>query len=233
MIVYGRNVALEIFKKKKKVRKIYLQENFNDERLNSYLESIKIPIKTFKKNENHEFEKYNHQGILLDIEEFSYESIDEFLLREKENKKVLILDHLEDSYNIGAIIRSAEAGGMDGVIIPKDRSSLVNSIVIKTSAGSIFDIPIILVTNINQTIKKLKENNYWIIATDLKGTDYRTLDYKGNIALIIGNESRGVSNLTLRNSDYIITIPMYGKTNSLNASVAAGILIYEVVNKRE
>jgi 23S rRNA (guanosine2251-2'-O)-methyltransferase len=143
-----------------------------------------------------------------------------------------MLDHLEDTHNFGAIIRTCEAAGVDGIIIPKDRSVSVNSTVMKTSSGAAVDVKICMVTNLNSTIKYLKEKGYWIVTSEMDGQDYSSVDYKDNMCLIIGNEGKGVSDLVRKNSDFIVSIPMNGKINSLNASVAAGVLIYEVVRQR-
>ena len=145
---------------------------------------------------------------------------------------VVILDHLEDPHNLGAIIRTCEAAGINGIIIPKDRSVEVNATVIKTSVGAIENIPVSMVTNINYTIQDLKDNGFWIVGTDMDGTDYREIDYKGKIAIIIGNEGNGMSRIVRESCDFIAEIPMFGKVNSLNASVASGIIIYEVVRQK-
>ena len=145
---------------------------------------------------------------------------------------IVILDHLEDPHNLGAIIRTCEAAGITGIILPKDRSVSVNSTVMKTSAGALENVKISMVTNLNQTIKELKDKGFWIVGTDMNGQDYRTIDYSGKIAIIIGNEGKGMSSIISSNCDFIAEIPMYGKINSLNASVAAGIIIYEAIRSK-
>jgi len=142
-----------------------------------------------------------------------------------------MLDHLEDTHNFGAIIRTCEAAGVDGIIIPKDRSVSVNSTVMKTSSGAAINMKICMVTNLNQTIKYLKDKGYWICSSDMNGQNYTSVDYSDKICLVIGNEGNGVSELVKKSSDFIVSIPMTGKVNSLNASVAAGIMIYEVVRQ--
>ena len=147
---------------------------------------------------------------------------------------IIILDHVEDPHNFGAIIRTSEAAGVDYIIIPKDRSVKVNSTVMKTSVGALDNVKIVEVTNLNNTIKKLKKKNVWIVGTDMENSvAYDSIDYKVPIALVIGSEGFGMSNLVKKNCDFIARIPMYGKINSLNASVAAGIMIYEVVRQRK
>lgn len=231
MIVYGRNVALEYLKKIEKVRKIYLQEGFRDENINLLIGKSKIQPKYLPKFELDRLANGVHQGIILDVVDFNYTDYHEFITDSE--AFVVILDHLEDPHNLGAIIRTSEAAGVNGIIIPKDRGVTVNSTVIKTSTGAIDNIPISLVTNLNQTIADLKKEGFWIVGTDIiNSTDYRELDYSGKIALIIGNEGSGLSRMVKESCDFMALIPMYGKVNSLNASVAAGVLIYEVIRQK-
>ena len=144
---------------------------------------------------------------------------------------MVVLDHLEDPHNLGAIIRTCEAAGITGIIIPKDRSVEVNSTVMKTSAGAVENIKIAQVVNIANVLDELKDNGFWVVGTKMESdTDYRDIDYTGKVALVIGNEGNGMSNLVSKKCDYIAKIPMYGKVNSLNASVAAGIMIYEMIS---
>lgn len=232
MLVYGKNVAEEYLKKNEKVRKIYLQDNFSDENLKFLIEKSKIPVILRRKIELDQLANNLHQGIILDVADFSYCDLHDFL--DKEDCFLVLLDHLEDPHNFGAIIRTSEAAGVDGIVIPKDRSVSVNGTVIKTSAGASENMSISMVTNLNQTIKELKENGFWIVGTDMENsTDYREIDYSGKIALVIGNEGSGMSRMIRNSCDFIAKIPMYGKINSLNASVAAGIMIYEVVRQKK
>ena len=171
-----------------------------------------------------------HQGIILEVEDYKYADIDDII--NIPNALIVILDHLEDPHNFGAIIRTCEAAGVDGIIIPKDRSVEVNATVIKVSTGTTENMKIAKVTNLVQTIKELKEKNFWIVGTDMQGTDYDKIDYKGNIAIVIGNEGSGMSRLVKENCDFIATIPMIGTTDSLNASVSTGIIVYEAIKSR-
>ena len=229
MLVYGRNSAYEILKNNKKVKKVYLDRNFRDKSIISLLENLKITPHFYTKYELDELANGNHQGIIVDVGDYEYCDLDDLI---RENGFIVILDHLEDTHNFGAIIRTCEAAGVDGIIIPKDRSVSVNSTVMKTSSGAAVNMKICMVTNLNQTINYLKSKGYWVVATDMNGDNYTSVDYQDNICLIIGNEGNGVSNLVKKSSDFIVSIPMTGKINSLNASVAAGILIYEVVRQR-
>lgn len=229
MLVYGRNVAKEILSGNKKINKITIIEDFSDKDILSLIEKRDIRPICLKKNEFSRFAKFSHQGIILDIEDFCYSDYTEFF--DVENAKVVVLDHLEDPHNLGAIIRTCEAAGITGIIIPKDRSVEVNSTVMKTSAGAVENIKIAQVVNIASVLDELKENGYWIVGTKMESdTDYRDIDYTGKVALVIGNEGNGMSNLVSKKCDFIAKIPMYGKVNSLNASVAAGIMIYEMIS---
>ena len=230
MIVYGRNVCLEFLKKNKKVRKIILQEGFHDENLISAIGKLNIQPKYLPKSELDELANGVHQGIIMDVEDFRYTDYNDFI--DDPEALVVILDHLEDPHNLGAIVRTSEAAGVSGIIIPKDRSVEVNATVIKTSVGTVDDIPISMVTNLSSTIKDLKDKGFWVVGTDMNGTDYRDLDYHGKIALVVGNEGSGMSRIIKESCDFIAEIPMYGKVNSLNASVAAGIMIYEVIKQK-
>ena len=228
MIVYGRNVAKEVLNNEKKIKEVFLQENFDDKEILSLLEKRKINAKVLNKKEIARFDKFSHQGIILDIEDFSYTDYEDFY--DNPNAKLVILDHLEDPHNLGAIIRTAEAAGIDGIIIPKDRSVDVNSTVMKTSAGALENMRIAKVTNLVSTIKDLKENGFWIVGTAMEADyDFKEIDYKGKVAVVIGNEGNGMSKVVRESCDYIARIPMKGKINSLNASVAAGLMIYEMI----
>lgn len=232
MLVYGRNVAVELLKSDTKIKKIILQENFDDNMINSLLEKKDLKIEIRQKRQMDNLAKGVHQGIILDIDDYKYVNLDSIL---KSNPNFLvILDHLEDPHNLGAIIRTCEAAGVDAVIMPKDRQVQVNSTVMKTSAGTLNNMKISVVPNLVNTIKKLKEESFWIVGTALENSiDYRKIDYSSKIALIIGNEGKGMSRLVTEECDFLATIPMYGDVNSLNASVASGIMIYEVVRNRK
>ena len=234
MLVYGRNVAERILKDEKnmkKVRKIYVEKNYYEKNKILSSENLKSRIRFMSKLELDNLADGVHQGIIIDMEDYQYTSLNKII--EKEYDKVLILDHILDPHNFGAIIRTAVAAGFNAIIIPNDRQVLINSTVVKTSVGALFDTDIVLVTNLNNTIKILKDNGFWIYGTVMNGEDYREVDYNGKACLIIGNEEKGISKLVKENCDFLVTIPISPKIDSLNASVAAGILIYEVVRNRK
>ena len=224
MYVYGKNVAKEMLNKKEKINKAFLYTKFNDNEILSSLKKQNIKIKYLTRDELNKIESGNHQGIILEVDDYKYSSLDDL-----NDDIIVMLDHLEDPHNFGAIIRTCEAAGVKNIIIPKDRSVKVTASVIKVSVGAIENVKIALVNNLVNTIKELKQKGYWIIGTDMQGTDYRNIDYSGKIVLVIGNEGKGLSRLTEENCDFIASIPMRGKVNSLNASVAAALIIYEAI----
>lgn len=232
MLVFGRNVAKEILGKNKKVEKIVLQEGFDDKEINSLIEKGDFRVEYKQKRDIDRLADGVHQGIILYIPDYKYKTLNEVL--ENEPQFLVLLDHLEDPHNLGAIIRTSEAAGVDAIVMPKDRQVMINSTVMKTSVGTLDNMDIVAVTNLVQTIEELKKNGYWVVGTALENSvDYRDIDYSGKIALVIGNEGSGISRLVAKSCDFIAKIPMYGTTNSLNASVAAGIMIYEVVRNRK
>ena len=226
MKVYGKNVAKEVIEKEN-IKKAYISKSFKDQNIIDQLKENKITIKFLDKNIIDKMEKGNHQGIILEIEDYNYYSLEDLT----DENVIIMLDHLEDPHNFGAIIRTVEAAGYKSIIIPKDRSVEVNPTVMKTSAGALENVKVAKVSNLVNTIKKLKDNGYWVIGTDMEGENYKTIDYTGKIVIIIGNEGKGMSRLVKENCDFIAKIPMKGKVNSLNASVAAALIIYEAVEK--
>ncbi len=227
MLVYGRNVAKEYLNSDKKIYKIICLKDFNDKDIKSLIEKRNLKVIYKDKREFSEFDNYSHQGIILDVEDFSYCSLDDLL--NVDDAKIIILDHIEDPHNFGAIIRTVEAAGITGIVIPKDRSVEVNGTTVKTSAGAVNNVKIAMVTNLAYAMKELKDNGFWIVGTDMTGEDYDKFDYSGKIAVVIGNEGKGMSNVVKNECDFIVRIPMKGKINSLNASVAAGIIIFRMI----
>ena len=233
MLVYGKNVARGLLKKNKEVKKIIIQDNFDDKEIISLIEKSKINVKRCSKKEIDHLCSGLHQGIILDIPDYKYYDLHD-ILQNNEINFVVLLDHLEDPHNLGAIIRTCEAAGVDAIILPKDRQVQLNATVMKTSVGTLDNVKIVSVSNLVNTIEKLKKEGFWVVGTSLENSvDYRMIDYGGKVALIIGNEGSGISSLVEKKCDYLAKIPMYGTTNSLNASVAAGIMIYEVIRNRK
>ena len=226
MLVYGRNVAEEVIKRNIKINKIYIQDNMDSDITSKLSNYKKI---TMKKREMDNKFPYVHQGIVMDIIDYKYKELKDIRFN---NSLVVMLDHIEDPHNFGAIIRTCEAAGVEYIIIPDNRSVEVNSTVIKTSVGTVFNMNIIKVTNLVNTINYLKKNGFWVVGTDMAGTDYAEIDYKGNTCIIVGNEGKGMSRLVSDNCDFIASIPMLGEVNSLNASVATAIVVFEAVKSR-
>lgn len=230
MLIYGKNAVNGYLQNNNKINKIYIWDGFSDKKLKSDLQKLNIEQNVKTKYEMNQIANVKHQGIILDVPEFEYSDINECIKKDK--SFIVILDHLEDPHNFGAIIRTCEAAGVDMIVIPKNRSVEVNQTVISTSVGCAFNIPIAMVTNLNNTIKKLKEENFWIYTLDMDGENFKDISYPDKTCLIIGSEGDGVSRLIRENSDYIVSLPMLGNVNSLNASVAAGIMIYDIISKK-
>ena len=231
MYVYGKNVAKEMIDTNKEIKRAILYKNFSDTKIINSLKRLNVPIKYLEKKEMNNIVDGMHQGIILDVPDFDYADIDTFI--NDDDSLVVILDHISDPHNFGAIIRTCEAAGVTGIIIPKDRSITVNSTVIKVSTGAINNMPIVKVTNLARTIEYLKDKGFWIVGTDMNATPYYEIDYSGKTAIVIGNEGDGMTRLVRQSCDFIASIPMLGTTNSLNASVATGIIVYEAIKCRK
>ena len=192
----------------------------------------KIPLSIVEHNNfQKQFGTKSGQNIVATISLTFLKSIDDFIISNNENSKVLIVDKVQDPRNLGALIRSAESAGFGAIILSSNNAAKINSTVVESSSGAISHIPIIDDQNINQIIKKLKDNNYWVIGLDMDGDkEYEEYDFYGNIALVIGSEGSGISKLTKSLCDQIYKISMKGKTESLNVSVAAGIMMFKISN---
>ena len=233
MYIYGKNVAKEKINSGEKINKIFLAEKFNDRELMDLIKKNKIKF-NFVPNKFLDSKVDGlHQGIVLDVDDVMTYDFDYIRNIKKDNPVLVMLDHLEDPHNFGAIIRTCEALGIDGIIIPNDRSVNINGTVVKTSVGAIYNMPIIRVVNLGNAIEKLKDIGYWIIGTDMVGTDYTEIDYNMPVCLVIGNEGKGISKLIKNNCDFMATIPMSGNINSLNASVSCGIVLSRIVASRK
>ena len=231
MYVYGKNVANEIINSNKKIKKAFVSKQFKEPKVLEFLKKQNISVQYLEKYELDRIVDGNHQGIILQVPDYSYVDISKFY--DQEDAFLVILDHLEDPHNFGAIIRTCEAAGVHGIVIPKDRSVSVNSTVMKVSTGALENMDIACVTNLNTTIQDLKKHGFWIVGTDMNGTNYTEIDYRGKIAIVIGNEGSGMSRLVRESCDFIASIDMVGKINSLNASVATGIIVYQAVQGRK
>ncbi len=233
MYVYGRNPVLELLRSGTTVEKIFYAKGDEASYLSRVFDlanKMMIPCVCVDRRKLDQLsENGNHQGIVALSSGISYYTLDE-LLAASESSGVkpffVILDGVEDPHNLGAVIRTCECCGCNGVIIPKRRCAPVTSVVAKAAAGALYRVPIARVSNISQAIKKLKENNVWIYAADSAGRDYRSFDYSGPTALVMGSEGYGIADNVLQASDFTISIPLHGGINSLNVSAAAAVLLY-------
>lgn len=239
-IVEGKNPVIEALKSGTTVEKIYVAKGSMQEGPIKLIQALAkekgVPLIEVdkKKLDDMSFIKA-HQGVIAIISPYKYSTVDEILEYAKERGEdpfVILLDEIEDPHNLGSIIRSANVFGAHGVIILKRRSALVTPTVIKASAGACMHTKVAKVTNLTQTIKELKDKGLWIIGTDMDGQNSYGTNLKGAVGIVIGSEGKGMSRLVKENCDIIVKIPMKGEVNSLNASVAAGVIMYEVVRQR-
>lgn len=238
--VEGRNAVIELLESGRDINKIFVSNGEKNGSINKILAMAKekrvIVTEVNRKKLEEMATSDNHQGVIAIVPPFEYCDIDDILNYAKsknEDPFILILDGIEDPHNLGAIIRTAETAGVHGVIIPKRRAAGVNSTVAKVAAGAVEHMNIARVNNINEAIRYLKENDVWICGTDMDTkTYYYDQDLTGSIAIVIGSEGFGMGKLVKENCDFLVKIPMKGKITSLNASVSAGIVIYEAVRQR-
>ena len=229
MLVYGKNVINEILNNNTKIYKVFLDNNFKDESLLNRIN--KRNLKKFHMDKN-KLDKMcgnsTNQGIAADIEEYKYLDI-KALENDNDASFVVMLDSIEDPHNFGAIIRTCECAGVDYIIIPRNRSVSVNSTVYKTSCGALANVKIIEVVNLTNTITKLKDLGSWVYGAEPNGKNYSNIKFDTKTRLVIGSDGHGLKQIVTKNRDEIISLPLKGKINSLNASVACGILIYEIM----
>lgn len=235
MIITGKNSVFEALNSDKTINRVYILKTLHDDFCTKVIEMCKKRGIRFDFVDKLVLEKFNvhNQGFAADITEFVYSTVDD-ILQNKKNKDhfILILDKIEDPHNFGSIIRVAECAGVDGIIIENRRSCNVNETVYKTSCGAINHVKIAKVTNINDTIKTLQENGVWVYCAEAGGESIYKTNLKGNVAIVMGSEGFGVSALTKKISDGIISLPMFGKVNSLNVSTATSAIVYEIIRQR-
>ena len=227
MKVFGKNVFNELRDNVSSIKKVYLSTHFSDKEIMQFIKENHISYSVMDSKKMDAMVEGRHQGIIIDILEYEYTSYQDMFC----DSVVVLLDHLEDPHNFGAIIRTCEAAGIHSIIIPKDRSVSVNGTVMKTSAGALEHVNISMVNNLVHVIDDFKKNGFFVYAADMDGTNYKNVSFADKVLLVIGSEGKGVSRLVKQNCDEILAIPQYGHVNSLNASVAAAILIYGIVNK--
>ena len=238
--VEGRNAVLELLESEKDINKIYVAKGEKHGSINKIIAIAKskrvVIVEKDRRQLNEMAQTNNHQGVIAIVPPFEYCEIEDILDEAKKVNQdpfVLILDGIEDPHNLGAILRTAETAGVHGVIIPKRRAAAVNSTVSKVSAGATEHVKVARVNNITDAIQKLKEAGLWICGTDMQtDTYYYNQDLTGPLGIVIGSEGNGISNKVKNHCDFNVKIPMLGKITSLNASVSAGIIIYEAVKQR-
>ena len=229
-LIYGKNPVIEAIRAKKAL-KVFVVSNFNDQKILNLIKENRLNMVSISPNEMDKMCNGVHQGVVAELKPYQTVSLEEIIYKakNKDKKIIVMLDGIEDPHNLGAILRSADVFEASGIILPKHNSVSLNATVAKTSAGAINYVPVAVVNNLNQAISKLKEEGYWIVSTDGSAEiSYSSLKYDFPVVVVVGSEGRGVSSLVLKNSDYIVKIPQFGHVNSLNASVAAGILLAEV-----
>ena len=238
--IEGRNSVIELLESKKDINKIFVTKGEKHGSINKIFAMARernvIIVEKDKRQMEQMAQTPNYQGVIAIVPPFEYCEIEDILETAKnknEDPFVLILDGIEDPHNLGSIIRTAETAGVHGVIIPKRRAASVNSTVSKVSAGAVEHMKIARVTNISDSIQKLKDNGLWICGTDIDAKNYYyNQDLKGPLGIVIGNEGQGMSEKVKKNCDFLVKIPMKGKVTSLNASVSTGIVVYEAVKQR-
>ena len=237
--IEGRNAVLEAFRAGKTIDKLYVQDGCHDGVLNTITREARkhdtIINYVAKERMDQMSTTGKHQGVIAQAAAYEYAELDEIFAKAEEEGEppfIFILDEIEDPHNLGAIIRTANLAGAHGVIIPKRRAAGLTATVVKASAGALNYTPVVKVTNIAQTIEDLKKRGLWFVCADMNGETMYRLNLTGPIGLVIGNEGEGVSRLVREKCDYVASIPMHGDIDSLNASVAAGVLAYEIVRRR-
>lgn len=239
LTIEGRNAVLEAFRSGKTIDKLFVLSGCQDGPIRSIIREAKkcdtIINYVSKERLDQMSVTKKHQGVIAFAAAYEYAQVEDMLRTAKEKGEapfLILLDNIEDPHNLGAIIRTANLAGAHGVIIPKRRAVGLTAAVAKTSAGALNYTPVAKVTNLSQTIKELKDQGIWFVCADMEGTMLYQLDLKGPIGLVIGSEGEGVSKLVRENCDFTASIPMAGEIDSLNASVAAGVLAYEIVRQR-
>ena len=239
-IICGRNPVLEALRSGREIDRLFVAHGTGGGSVTAIIAKCRAKGILIKEISPQKLDYYcsgaNHQGVAVMFASQEYATVDDmFALAETRGEKpfLIICDEIEDPHNLGAIIRTAEATGVHGVIIPERRSASLNATVAKAACGALEYVPVARVTNIANTIDSLKERGMWVFGADMDGDDYTKTDFDAPCALVIGNEGKGIGALTAKKCDAILSLPMLGKINSLNASVAAGILMYEVVRSRK
>ncbi|MDD2393156.1 MAG: 23S rRNA (guanosine(2251)-2'-O)-methyltransferase RlmB [Eubacteriales bacterium] len=242
-IVEGKNAVSEVIKSGRQINKLWIAipdsgryDPFTYKLMKDAKDLGAVIVEADRRTLDRMSVTHSHQGVIARVAAHDYSTLDEIMRRAEERSEdplIIVLDGLKDPYNLGGILRVADAAGVHGIIIPKHRSVGLDAAVAKTSAGAIEYIPVVRVTNLSNTIEELKEKGFWIYATHQNADkSYCEIDYKGAAAIVIGSEGEGISDKIIKNSDFLLRIPMRGNVNSLNAAVAAGIVVFEAIRSR-
>ena len=235
MKVEGKNPIRELINSGKSIDKVFVQDKIADTEIRAWVREAKSRHAKVEWVDKKVLDKISetghHQGIIAEVTDFEYADFDAIINQQKD-LLLILLDGLEDPHNLGSVIRVAECSGADAIVVPARHSVLVNETVIRVSAGASAYVPVCKVGNLNSAIEQMKEHGVWVYGADMDGEDMHSVNLKGSIAIVIGAEGKGLSHHTRELCDQIVSIPMHGKVNSLNASVSAGILVYEALRQR-
>lgn len=235
MIVYGKNVISQLENDPAAVEELYVSSTLKDRKFRQEAEKLNVPVLEVPRSRLDKLTNgAAHNGVAARVRDIPTYSLEELLKRQKNDKGFYVaLDSIQDPHNLGAILRTADCAGADGVIITRHHSASLTPAAVKASTGAAYTVPVAQVTNLSQALKTLKDNGFWIAGTDMKDArDYREGMYEEPTVLVIGSEGKGISPLVKKQCDYMVTLPMHGSVTSLNASVAAAILMYEVEARR-
>lgn len=234
--IYGKNTVVEALKGDKTIHQVYIQDGSKDQTIWNLCRKRNVPVSFVeKKMFQKELGNVVHQGVMAEIEQYRYYELEEILDSIPKGKQplLLMLDGLEDPHNLGAILRTSDAVGVDGIIIGKNRSVGLNGTVAKVSTGAIDHVKVTRVTNLTRTLEQLKEKSFWVVGCDLENAkDYREVDYNMPLVIVIGSEGFGISRLVKKSCDLHVVLPMVGHVNSLNASTATAVMLYQVYQSR-
>ena len=234
MIVYGKNVYSSLRNDPDSIETVYVLQGLKDAKLLKSIQKSNLKVEYCNRAKLDKIaNSTHHNGVALKVSEIETYSIEELVRRAKKPGLLVALDGIQDPHNVGAILRTCDCTGVDGVILTKHNSCGLTPSVVKASTGAAYTVPVSIVTNLSQTLRNLKQEGYWVVGTDGSGKDlYNKIDYNMNVALVIGSEGEGMSRLVKEECDFIVKMPMKGHINSLNASVAAGIMIFNILDKR-
>lgn len=234
MIVYGRNVFTQIQEQADSIEFIYIQSGIKDSKIRDAVKSMNKPVKTVSRQELDKLTGTNHhQGIACQVKDIQTYALQDLVGHAKKPGLIVCLDEIQDPHNVGAVLRTCDCVGADGLILTKHNSAGLTPAAVKASTGAAYTVPVSIVTNLSSALKQLKKEGYWIIGTDMDhARDYREGIYDVPVVLVIGNEGKGISPLVKKQCDYMVKLPMVGTISSLNASVACAVVLYQIFDQR-